>query len=246
MIPPHLIRRALCGVAAAALLVIGAAPAEAQFTVFDPSNYAQNVLTAARELEQVQHQITSLQNQAQMLINQAHNLESLPYSALTLLQSDISRTQQLLAQAQHITYNTAQINLAFQTTYGTSSLSTTDQQLVARAQTRWQTSLGAFQDSLNVQAGAVANLANTRTQMSSLVTASQGATGALQATQSGNQLLGLIAKELADLIAVEAAAGRAAALSSADKQTATADAQVRMGQFMEGGTYSPATVSMFH
>ncbi len=37
--------------------------------VFDPSNYAQNVRTAARSLEQITHQITSLQNEAQMLIN---------------------------------------------------------------------------------------------------------------------------------------------------------------------------------
>ena len=35
--------------------------------VFDPSNYAQNVLTAARSLEQITNQITSLQNQAQSL-----------------------------------------------------------------------------------------------------------------------------------------------------------------------------------
>ena len=49
--------------------------------VFDPSNYAQNVLTAARALQQINNQITSLQNQAQMLINQARNLASLPYSS---------------------------------------------------------------------------------------------------------------------------------------------------------------------
>lgn len=37
--------------------------------VFDPSNYAQNVLQAARALQQINQQITSLQNEAQMLIN---------------------------------------------------------------------------------------------------------------------------------------------------------------------------------
>ena len=52
----------------------GAAPLSAQVVVFDPNNYAQNVLTAARELQQINNQITSLQNQAQMLINQARNL----------------------------------------------------------------------------------------------------------------------------------------------------------------------------
>jgi len=240
-------RSSLMAAATAVLLLAGAAaPANAQVTVFDPSNYAQNVMTAARELQQVQHQITSLQNQAQMLINQAHNLESLPSSVLNLLQSDITRTQQLLADAQRITYNTGQINLAFQTQYGQTSLSTTNAQLVARAQSRWQTSLGAFQDSLNTQAVVVGNIDGTRTQMSSLVSSSQSSAGALQAAQSGNQLLGVIAKELADLIAVEAAQGRAASLSAADKATDHADAQVLTSQFLAGGTYTAATVTLFH
>jgi P-type conjugative transfer protein TrbJ len=46
--------------------------------VFDPSNYAENIVQAARALEQINNQIASLQNEAQMLINQARNLASLP------------------------------------------------------------------------------------------------------------------------------------------------------------------------
>lgn len=50
--------------------------------VYDPTNHAENLLTAARTLEQINNQITSLQNEAQMLINQARNLASLPHSSL--------------------------------------------------------------------------------------------------------------------------------------------------------------------
>ena len=50
-----------------ALAPMLATTAHAQWVVFDPSNYAQNVLTAARSLQQITNQITSLQNQAQML-----------------------------------------------------------------------------------------------------------------------------------------------------------------------------------
>jgi P-type conjugative transfer protein TrbJ len=231
---------------ATALAAAGATAVRAQMTVFDPASYAQNVLTAARELQQVQHEITSLQNQAQMLINQAHNLVSLPTSTLTLLQSDLTRTEQLLNEAQHISYNTGQINQAFATQYGQAGLTTPQAQLVARAQARWRTSLGAFQDALNVQAGVVGNLTNSRTQMSTLMTASQSSAGALQAAQSGNQLLALIAKEVADLTAVVTAESRAQSLAAADRATAPADAQVRFSQFMTGGTYTPAAVSMFH
>ena len=67
-------------VAGAAFTSIGAAisPAHAQLLVFDPTNYSQNVLTAARALEQVNNQIQSLENEAKMLTNQAKNLASLP------------------------------------------------------------------------------------------------------------------------------------------------------------------------
>ena len=158
------------------------ASSSAQVVVFDPNNYAQNVLTAARALQQINNQITSLQNQAQMLINQAKNLASLPYSSLQQLQSSIQRTQQLLTQAQRIAYDVQQIDHAFSTTYAPASSGTSSQTLIANAQARWQTSVAALQDALRVQAGVVGNLDTNRTQMSALVTSSQSATGALQAT----------------------------------------------------------------
>ena len=67
--------------------------------VYDPSNYAQNVLTAARTLEQINNQIQQLQNEAQMLINQARNLASLHYSSLHAAAAECRRTQ-VLQQAQ--------------------------------------------------------------------------------------------------------------------------------------------------
>ena len=98
--------RHLAAVGAVALTVsFTTPPSSAQVIVFDPNNYAQNVLTAARALQQINNQITSLQNQAQMLINQAKNLANLPFSSLQQLQSSIQRTQQLLNQAQRIAYD---------------------------------------------------------------------------------------------------------------------------------------------
>ena len=47
-------------IAPVALTPMLATPAHA-IIVFDPSNYAQNVLTAARSLQQITNQITSLQ-----------------------------------------------------------------------------------------------------------------------------------------------------------------------------------------
>ena len=105
--------------AGAALLSLAAAilPARAQWIVYDPTNFSQNVLTAARELQQVNNEIQSLENQATSLINQAKNLASLPYSSLAQLQQSITRTEQLLAQAQGIAYSVTTINQAFTQAY---------------------------------------------------------------------------------------------------------------------------------
>jgi P-type conjugative transfer protein TrbJ len=62
---------------AAVILALATVPAAGQMVVYDPSNYAQNVLQAARALQQINNQVTSLQNQTQMLLNQARNLVTL-------------------------------------------------------------------------------------------------------------------------------------------------------------------------
>ena len=89
--------RHLAAASAAVLtLAVAVPPASAQWIVYDPTNFGQNVLTAARELQQINNQITMLTNQATSLVNQARNLANLPMSTLTQLQSSIAQTQSLL------------------------------------------------------------------------------------------------------------------------------------------------------
>ena len=222
-------------------------PARAQWIVFDPNNYVQNVLTAARELQQITNQITSLQNEAQMLINQARNLANLPYSSLQQLEQSIQRTQQLLTQAQRIAYDVQQVDRAFSTTYAPASSNQSDQALITGAQTRWQNAVSGLQDAMRVQATVVGNIDTNRSQMSALVTASQGATGALQASQAGNQLLALQAQQLADLTAAVAAQGRAQSLESAQRTVAQDQGREQLRRFLTPGQgYQSTTVQMFH
>ncbi|HHX2099359.1 TPA: P-type conjugative transfer protein TrbJ [Pseudomonas aeruginosa] len=223
-------------------------PAHAQFgrIVYDPSNYAQNLLTAARTLQQINNQITSLQNEAQMLINQAKNLASLPYSSLQQLQQNVQRTQQLLSQAQNIAFDVQKVDQIFQTQYGNVSLSATDGQLVADARSRWQNTVGGLQDAMRVQAGVVGNIDTNRTQMSELVGQSQNAIGALQATQAGNQLLALQSQQLSDLIALMSANGRSEALIEAERATAAEQGRVQRERFLTPGSgYQPGNARMF-
>ncbi len=224
------------------------APASAQWIVYDPTNYAQNLLSATRALQQINNQITSLQNEATMLINQARNLASLPYSSLQQLQQSVQRTQQLLQQAQGIAYNVQNIDQAFRTNYGagSASMSASDQQLVAQAKERWNNTVTGLQDAMRVQAGVVGNIDTNRTQMSALVGQSQGATGALQATQAGNQLLALQAQQLADLTAVVSANGRAQALADAERSAAAEQGREQRRRFLTPGVgYQPGNAQMF-
>lgn len=240
-------RRLALAISIVAVSLLTTAPSVAQWIVFDPNNYVQNVLTAARELQQINNQITSLQNEAQMLINQAKNLASLPYSSLQQLQSSIQRTQQLLSQAQRIAYDVQQIDRAFATSYGPATSSQSDSALIAGAQSRWQNSVAAFQDALRVQAGVVGNLDTNRIQTSALVSSSQGASGALQATQAGNQILALQAQQLADLTAAVAAQGRAQSLESARRAAAQDQAREQLRRFLTSGQgYQSSSVQMFH
>jgi len=239
--------RHVLAASALALSLSLAAPVRAQFVVFDPSNYAQNVLTAANTLQQINNQITSLQNEARMLINQARNLASLPYSSLQTIQQSITQTQQLLAQAQRIAYDVRQIDQAFSTQYGGANLSASSAALIGGARQRWQNSVAGFQDALRVQAGVVQGIETARSEASALISSSQSAEGALQAAQSGNQLLALQSKQLADVTALLASQGRAQSLEMARQAEAQEQAREQMRRFIAPGQgYQPGNVAMFH
>jgi P-type conjugative transfer protein TrbJ len=238
--------RTLAAASVVALILCGsAAPASAQLTVFDPTNFSQNVLTAARELQQINNQIQMLTNQATSLVNQARNLANLPMSTLTQLQSSIAQTQSLLGQAQNIAFNVQRIEQAYSTSYGSAAGTGSTTAMVANAQQRWQNSVGAFEDSLKVQAGVVGNIPTNSSAMTSLVSASQNATGALQAAQAGNQLLALQSQQLSDLVAVLSAKSRADALEQARSAAAEAQGQQNYKTFSTRSGSQPGNVTMF-
>lgn len=236
-------------VGATAVALVLSTPADAQFggIVYDPSSYAQNVLQAARALQQINNQITSLQNQAQSLINQARNLTSLPTNALSGIRQSIDRTRQLIAQAQQIAYNVQDVDRVFNARYPAGSLSgTSSGQLVGQAEDRWHDSVAGFQDSLRTQATIVTNLGDTRAQTDTLVTASQDATGALQAAQAGNQLVALQTRQLADLTALMAAQNRAASIAAARAAADEAQGREQTKRFIAPGTgYVAQSVTLF-
>jgi P-type conjugative transfer protein TrbJ len=247
MMHRHL-RAVLCAGIAVITLLSASLPATAQWIVYDPINHVQTVLTAARALQQINNQIKSLENEATSLINDAKNLASLPYSSLATLRASIAETQALLSNAQRIAYDVSSIDQAFTTLYPQSySGATSSTQLIADAKTRWQNALAGFQDAMRTQAGVVKNLDGTRSEIDALVSSSQSASGALQATQSGNQLIALQTKQLADLTAIMASIARAQSLESARTIAAQAQAEQQRKNFLNyGHGYDAEPVQMFH
>jgi P-type conjugative transfer protein TrbJ len=240
-------KRSLGAAAAVAILLSLNSPSSAQLAVFDPTNYAQNVMTAANTLRQINNQIISLQNEAQMLINQGKNLTNLPYSSLQSLQQTMGETQRLLNDARRIAYDVGQVDQAFSTHYGPASMSASSTSLIDGARQRWQNSLAALQDAMRVQAGIVQSIDTAKSEAGTLLSSSQSAVGALQASQAGNQLLALQSKQLTDVTALLASQGRAQSLEFARQAEAQEQAREQMRRFIAPGqTYQPGNVAMFH
>ena len=238
----------------ASTAMIAAAPAQAQWTVFDPSNYSQNVLTAARTLQQINNQIRSLQNEAQSLINQAQslanqgrNLTSLATSPLSQLQQDIQRTRALFAQAQGLTTQIASLDQQFRSQYPSGyGAGTSAGRTVADARTQWSNSLEALRTTLSMQAQVNDAITADQGTLASVSASSQGAVGILQATQATNQLLALMAKQTMQDQQLRLAEGRSTALEQARVLQADEQGRANRQRFQGSGVaYTPATVQAF-
>lgn len=239
-------KKTLLAVAAAVLMTVMPA-AQAQWVVIDPANLVQNILTAARTLQQINNQIQQLQNEAQMLTNQARNLTSLPFSALNQLQSALSATNQLLQQAQGLSLNLTQMETQFAQLYPAAYTSSTPaNQMALDASQRWKNSLEALRTAAEMQSQSVQNFASDEQTLSDLVNNSQSAVGALQATQATNQLLALQARQAIQAQQLQITQDRAVALEQARQVAVHARAAEVRNRFHGTGTsYTPYTVNYY-
>jgi type IV secretion system protein TrbJ len=233
--------------AVTASLIALAPAAYAQWVVIDPSNLAQNILTAARALEQINNQLRQLQNEAQMLTNQARNLTSLDFSALGEMRAALSATNQLIQQGQGLAFNVAQMETDFRRLYPesyTAAISGT--QMAADARTRWTHSLEALRTSTKVQSQAVQNFTSDERTLTDLVNRSQSATGALQAMQATNQLLALQSRQAMQAQQLQITQDRAAVLEQARQVAVQERAREVRRRFQGDGTpYTPYTVNFY-
>lgn len=232
---------------ATALLVTAMPAAQAQWVVFDPSNYSQNILTAARTLEQINNQIQQLQNEARMLTNQARNLASLPFNVVSRLRSNLATTQRLIARAKGMAYDVARMDQDFQRLYPEQYAATVSgDQMYRDTQERWKNTLNGLQTTMQMQAQASQNLSDDEGVLADLVGKSQSAEGALQAMQAMNQLLALQAKQSIQTQRLQITQDRAASLELARQAAAVERGREVTRRFLGTGTpYTPQTVHFY-
>lgn len=209
--------------------------------VFDPSNYSQNILTAARTLQQINNQIRMLQNQAQGLINQAKNLTTISFPELQALRQTIQQIDQLMGQAQGIQFRVATLDQQFRQLFPDSfAQALTMNQQVQNARARMDTAKASFQQAMTVQAQVVENVQADAQALSGIVARSQSAEGALQVGQATNQLLALAAKQQFQIQNLMAAQYRAEAIEQARRAQSQADGQAATKKFLgSGSAYTP-------
>jgi P-type conjugative transfer protein TrbJ len=220
----------------AADLVAPARPAQA-IVVFDPSNYSQNVLTAARTLQQINNQIQSLQNQAQSLLNQARNLKTVGFPELGAITQTMQQINQLMGRAQGIQFRVDGLEKQFRELFPTSfnPALTTDQHVV-EANKRLSMAMIAFQHTMSVQAQVVQNVESDAPALNSIIGKSQEAAGALQVAQATNQLLALTARQQFQIQQMAAAQYRAQAIEQARQAQAESDAHAATAKFLGSGS----------
>lgn len=234
----RLIRAALVAAASTAALV-AASPAAA-IPVFDATNYSQNLVQAARALEQINHQIASLQNEAAMLQNMARNLQRIDFPQLARITSSLDRIDRLMAQARSIGFSVDQMDQRFEALFPGTAAAPTGLGGLAAAQARLDAAREGFRHAMGVQAQVVQNVAEDAGLLADLVARSQGAEGSLQAQQSTNQLLALSAKQQLQLQNLMAAEFRGQALERARKLQAEQDARAATQRFLgTGRAYTP-------
>lgn len=176
--------RLAAGLIAASLLATGA-PAPAQQVVYDPRNHLENALQAARQLES--------------LANEARSLAASPYSHLAG-NSETLRDMAALAQSTRgLASSVSGLEQQFRTLYPEDLSGADMMRLLEQGQARTSAARRTAEDVARA-AAELERLGQGRDRrLTSALSASEAAPGQTAAIQSSNQLLAVLAEDLAAL-----------------------------------------------
>ncbi|HVK81309.1 MAG TPA: hypothetical protein VM915_11930 [Verrucomicrobiae bacterium] len=193
----HLLRCAAC----AALLTL-APPANAQRIVYDPTNYAQNLLSASRALEQIRNQIQQIEQAAAMLrVN--------PLQLSPELSRSIAEARQLFQTAQGIAFNVESLGEDLRTLYPETWTDFDLEQVLGQSDRWMDESRQSLERAMAAEARAVQSIERAQGHIDRALQSSTDSEGQTGAIQAGNQLLGVSASQLTEIHALLVAQGRA-------------------------------------
>jgi type IV secretion system protein VirB4 len=233
-------RRAARGVLTAValgLLVTTALPtASRALTVFDPLNYQENLLSAARALEQINNQVRLLQGQAQMLLKMDQNLLRLGSTISPDLLRSLAGIQAHLRAGEGIALQLRSTEAAYERLFPKQvsvALSTDD--LLRNAKTRWEEEYAALRRAALLQGQIGDGIEADTHLLGDAMARSRGAAGALEVAQAGNELTALSVKQSLALQGLLAAQYRADTIAKARELAAEEEAKQRLKTFLGNG-----------
>ncbi len=227
---------------AGALLTSCVTRSAAQLTVFDPANYQENLLSAARALEQINNQVRQLQNQVLMIQRMDQNLMKLGSTISPDLQRTLSDIHAQLRAGEGIALSLQATQSGYDQLFPRQvSAALTSDDVLRNTRTRWDEEYAAFQRTALLQ-GQIADSLETDTRLlNGAMTRSLNAAGILEATQAGNELTALGVKQSLALQGLLAAQLRAETLTKARDLATENEARQRFKTFV--GTGSAYTAS---
>lgn len=177
-------------------------PAQAQRIVYDPTNYAQNLLQAARALEQIRNQIRQIEQAAAMLRQN-------PLQLSPELSQSIGEARALFETAQGIAFEVSQVSEDIRQLYPETWDEFDLDDILARSQQWVSESRRSLERAMEAEARAAQSVERARGHIDRALQSSAQSEGQTGAIQAGNQLLGVTAGQLTEIHALLVAQGRA-------------------------------------
>lgn len=228
-------RRAIISIGMALSLSLASAQSAHAFfggIVFDPNNFTQNLYTASRSLIQIRQQVSQLRNEARMLIGQAKNLANLDYTAQYQLLQILESISALTDQAKNVSYQVGRSRDLMREHYPQEYANMSDDQMLINAETQWENSRTAFEESVVLQSTMIKAVKADTGTLNRLMSESQSASGSLSAAQAGNQLLALLIKQNMQMQQMNAVQYRAQSLEQARHLSAEKEARQKHIRFV--------------
>ena len=229
-------RRVLTAVALGLLVTTALPTASRALTVFDPLNYQENLLSAARALEQINNQVRLLQGQAQMLLKMDQNLLRLGSTLSPDLLRSLAGIQAQLRAGEGIALQLRATESAYERLFPkqvSAALSTDD--VLRNAKVRWEEQHAALRRAALLQ-GQIGDGIDADTRLlGDAMARSRGAAGALEVAQAGNELTALSVKQSLALQGLLAAQYRADTIAKAREIAAEEEGKQRFKTFLGNG-----------